>query len=149
MKVFYGEVLDKKFPVENVFNKSNMETMNNFWLGPEKKPANFILDLGCDKRVNKVELVNTHNSHKKNRATKEFKVLVSRNEKGPWIEVLHKTLEDSRHQNDPLPLKKFSFNGRTARYIKFEMITFYGNGGGLQYFAVHYSGILISETYSF
>ena len=45
-------------------------------------------------------------------------------------------LEDTRHQ-DPEPLQQLMFdNSAVVRFIKFELLEFYGNGGGLQYFAV-------------
>ena len=45
-------------------------------------------------------------------------------------------LEDSRQQEDPLPLQTFTFNPISARFVKFEITSFYGTGGGLQYFNV-------------
>ena len=60
---------------------------------------------------------------------------------GPWIKVLGKTLVDSRNQIDPLPLQTFNFKSITARYVKFKLLSYWGNGGGLQYFNVKKSGI--------
>ena len=64
-------------------------------------------------------------------------------ETGPWQKVLDKTLEDSRNQEDPLPLKAFNFNFVTAKYVKFKLLSYWGNGGGLQYFNLKKSGICI------
>ena len=36
---------------------------------------------------------------------------------------------------DPQPVLDFSIVPTDVRYIKFEMLSSYGNGGGLQYFA--------------
>ena len=108
----------------------------NYWLSKEMAPGSFILDLGCETLVSLVQLVNTHNAELRDRSTKEFKVLVSKNKNEGWSEVIHKTLEDSRQQNDPLPMLKFPFAAKKAKYIKFEILTFYGKGGGLQYFHV-------------
>ena len=108
----------------------------NYWLGPDKKGGSFTVDLGCETRVSMVELVNTHNAQYKDRSTKEFKVLVSKTGNGSWDEVVHKTLRDSRFLPDPLPLKKFTFAEHIVKYIKFELLSFYGNGGGLQFFNV-------------
>ena len=60
----------------------------------------------------------------------------SLSETGPWEQVLYETLEDSRNQNDPLPLKTFNFNSVTARYVKFKLLKYWGNGGGLNYFNI-------------
>ena len=66
----------------------------------------------------------------------KYFVCFSLSENGPWQQVLDKTLEDSRNQNDPLPLQAFNFNSVTARYVKFKLLSYWGYGGGLQYFNV-------------
>ena len=58
---------------------------------------------------------------------------------GPWEEALGKTaLEDSRQQEDPLPLQEFVFSSpQEIRFIKFILLSNWGSpneGGGLQYF---------------
>ena len=116
----------------------------NYWLAPDRQDsAEFVLDLGCEKTVNLVELVNTHNGATyRDRSMKEFKVFLSDSSTGPWEEVVHQTLEDSRQQADPLPVQTFSFAPRTAKFVKFNQLSYYGLGGGLQYFTVT-SGILV------
>ena len=87
--------------------------------------------------VNRVELVNTHNGRLRDRATKKFKVMTSMTgAKEDWHHVFTQTLEDSRKQADPLPLQTFRFPDRAAKFVKFRMISKYGSGGGLQYFAI-------------
>ena len=110
----------------------------NYWLAPDRQDnAEFVLDLGCEKTVNLVELVNTHNGATyRDRSMKEFKVFLSDSSEGPWEEVVHQTLVDSRQQADPLPVQIFPFSQRAARFIKFNQISYYGNGGGLQYFTL-------------
>ena len=111
----------------------------NYWLAPDNKPAEFVLDLGCNKIVNMMELVNTHNAYHRDRSAKEFKVFTSSFKDGPWQMVVHKTLQDSRAHADPLPVLSFPFSTyseATARFVKFNLISWYGYGGGLQYFAV-------------
>ena len=65
----------------------------------------------------------------------------SLSETGPWQQVIEEALEDSRKQNDPLPLKTFKFTFKTARYVKFKLLSYWGSGGGLQYFNIKKSGI--------
>ena len=55
---------------------------------------------------------------------------------GPWKEVVSETLEDSRQQKDPLPLQEFTFPTQTGRYVKLEVVSYYGLGGGLQFFDI-------------
>ena len=56
-------------------------------------------------------------------------------------EVIDETLADSRNQVNPLPLQSFSFESVTARFVKFEVASWYGIGGGIQYFNIKKSGI--------
>ena len=55
---------------------------------------------------------------------------------GPWKEVVSETLEDSRQQKDPLPQQEFPFPTQNGRYVKFEVVSYYGHGGGIQYFNI-------------
>ena len=64
----------------------------------------------------------------------------STNQNGPWKEVIDETLADSRNQVNPLPLQAFSFESVTARFVKFEVISWYGINGGIQYFNIKKSG---------
>ena len=67
---------------------------------------------------------------------------------GPWSKVLEKSLDDSRQQQDPLPVQIFSLERRAenlprqdynleeslvAQFLKFDLLDWYGSGGGLQY----------------
>jgi len=127
------------FSITNLLTNAPLEIFGeNYWLAPNGQDrAEFVLDLGCEKTVNLVELVNTHNGFYRDRSMKEFKVFLSSDTSyGPWEEVLHQTLEDSRQQADPLPLQTFLFAERTAQFVKFNQISYYGAGGGLQYFSV-------------
>ena len=81
-----------------------------------------MLSLGCERTVNLVELVNTNNGWLRDRATKEFKVFISRSLNGPWQEVLHTTLVDSRRHPDPLPVQTFRFKKRTQRSLSILII---------------------------
>ena len=133
---------------ENTFSVSKLLTYGpkltygeDCWLAPKgEKEAEFVLDLGCKKLVNTVELVNTPYNNPQNRSMGEFKVFLSDNSDGPWTQVVYQTLEDSREQTDPLPVKRFFFEEREAHFVRFQQISSYGGGGGLQYFAVNLSG---------
>ena len=126
------------YSVSQLLTNSPWETYGeNYWLAPVgQKSVEFVLDLGCSKQVNMVELVNTHNGFRMNRGTKEFKVFVSESSEGPWELVVHQTLEDSRYQSDRLPLQTFPFHDLKVRFVKFNQISFHGDGGGLQYFGI-------------
>ena len=131
-----------------VFPASNILTLDveqwhgrtaNYWLAEDRKTGKeqgFIMYLGCSKTVAGVSLKNTHNAWHRDRSTKKFRMLGSPTEHGLWQELLVANLEDSRQQNPP-PIQQLMFaNSSVVSFIKFELLEFYGNGGGLQYLAI-------------
>ena len=49
--------------------------------------------------------------------------------------MLDKELTDGRQVEDPLPIESFSFEEEIfCKFLKFEVVSWYGVGGGLQYF---------------
>ena len=111
---------------------------SNYWLAENKKTGKnqgFVMSLGCKKTVVGVNLVNTHNAGHHDRSTKKFRVLGSDAKDGPWEELLVANLEDSRRQSPP-PLQQLKLSKPAdVSFIKFELLKYYGHGGGLQYFA--------------
>merc|ERR1711902_7886 len=111
----------------------------NYWLtenGKKGEDQGFIMDLGCVTTAEGLSLRNTHNHRHRDRSTKKFRLLGSLNNNGPWNELLVADLEDSRNQNPP-PVQNLTFaNSAPLRFVKFELLDYWGNGGGLQYFAV-------------
>merc|ERR1712119_234316 len=133
----WDDIPEESFSVEKLLTNSNLEIFGeNYWLAEDRSSAEFVLDLGCEKRVNTVELVNTKSGHYENRGTKQFSVSISQSSEAPWEEVLQASLADPRDQTDPLPLQTFSFPMMTARFVQFNLSSWYGWGGGLQYFRV-------------
>ena len=74
----------------------------------------------------------------RDRGTKRFRLLGSANDStdGSWRVILEQNLEDSRKQTPPPTLELMFQDSLVIRFIKFEMLEFWGNGGGLQYFTV-------------
>ena len=85
---------------------------------------------------NLCRVVNTYNGGSKDRATKKFSILSSCNPNGPWEKMLERTLPDTRKLEDPQPVNIYEVPRTTARYVKFQVNSWYGHGGGLQYFSV-------------
>ena len=112
---------------------------NNFWLAKNKQAGGdegFILDFGSTKRAVGVRLKNTHNRWYRDRGTKRFSLFGSNNPNGPWKKILDANLEDPRRQYPP-KVKTLHFgNAVNIRFLKFQLLDFYGNGGGLQHLAV-------------
>jgi len=112
----------------------------NYWLAEDAavEDQGFTMSLGHSTTVWGVTLRNTHNSYDRGRSTKRFRILGSANATGPWEELLVADLEDSRRQNPP-PVQQLIFaNPAVVSFIKFELLEYWGNGGGLQYFVPIY-----------
>ena len=98
------------------------------------------MSLECQKTVVGVNLRNTHNAAHRDRSTKKFRILGSANKNGPWQELLLANLEDSRLQ-DPPPFQQLMLTySAVVSFVKFELLEYYGNGGGLQFFEVTVPG---------
>ena len=133
---------------------ASLLTSQQEWLPPLHSQAELVMDLGCTQIISQVELVNTHN---RDRSTRELRVSVSQSPGGPWYEVIHQSLEDSRGLSFPLPLLTFPIQPEPVRLVKFHMMlmllvllmllmlmllrlvkfhleSWYGEGGGLKYF---------------
>ena len=54
---------------------------------------------------------------------------------GTFEELLVASLPDSRKQN-PVPYLQFEFPKASVRFVRFEILDFWGSGGGLQFFEV-------------
>ena len=63
-----------------------------------------------------------------------FKVFLGDNESGPWKEVLHDYLKDPRNVGD-IPPVSFNISPVGASFVRFQLLSYYGSGGGLQYFS--------------
>ena len=132
------------FPASAIFSLGNDMAVGhkkfNFWLASNKKAGpeqGFTLDLGCAQKAVGIRLKNTHNQKYRDRGTKRFKLLgSSKSAEGPWQTILQENLEDSRQQRSP-PVKELLFtNPLVVRFVKFELLEFWGYGGGLQHFSV-------------
>ena len=139
-----GGVHCGKFPASGIFSLADDGTAGhnkfNFWLAPQKKAGpeqGFTLDLGCAKKAIGVRLKNTQNRQRfRDRGTKKFKLLGSNSAGGPWQTILEANLEDSRQQKPP-PVKKLLFEKTmVVRFLKFQLLEFWGSGGGLQHLSV-------------
>ena len=137
--VHSGDAYDHRFPISKLLTLSEPElyssTLANYWLAPNRKTGvGFILDLGVAKEVRHIFLVNCKNGRIRDRATRQFKVFLSLNGKGPWTEVLHHELQDTRRM-DAVPSNRFSIKPTVAKFVKFTLLSYWGHGGGLQYFS--------------
>ena len=104
-------------------------------LAPDQATGNFTLDLCRLVTVRTLRLQNTRGGEARDRATQEFRVHLGTSTTGPWTEALHKVLPDPRRMEDPLPVLDFPIAPTEARFARFELVSHYGRGGGLQHFS--------------
>ena len=155
--MLWGISHDKKFSVENILSNETSftnTTSANFWLAERGKVEGqgFVMKVGNSRR----KIVGVHavqNSKNKNWATKRFRLegallkepdtVGQRGQEnepswtpevlkkaGPWEELLDETLKNTRSL-----LQTFFFKNTTEiRYLWFHLVSFYGRGGGLQYY---------------
>ena len=79
-----GPEYDNRFVTTNVLQRSlreiyyskSIRIWSNYWLTPDRKPGEFILDLGCERPITRVDIVNTHNSKYRDRSTRNFQVAI-------------------------------------------------------------------------
>ena len=137
------------YPATNVLALEGTGQRYDFWLSENFKKGTdqrFVVSLGCSKTVKGVTLRNTNNGGVGDRSTKHFRILGSNNENGPWEELLEESLEDTRREN-PQPVLEFTFaNPASVEFIQFQMLDFWGIGGGLQYLSIISSTTSSSAT---
>merc|ERR1711973_697657 len=136
---------DERWKVENLLTWSIPEVfpqpgMNgNYWLAPDGMQGEFVLRFDQSRTVDTITIVNSHNPCCNDRGTNEFKVYLADSEYGPWTEVLHDYLEDTSNTNATeasVPPRVFNLpNPTCGRFVRFQIISWYGKGGGLQYFS--------------
>ena len=71
MAVVSGDIYGIGYEVRNIFQNNKKDV--GYWLGPDNRPATFIINLGCTQTFSDINLVNTHNNHWRDRATKKFR----------------------------------------------------------------------------
>jgi len=141
----YAGNTDERWKVENLLTWSIPEVfpqpgMNgNYWLAPSGMQGEFVLRFDQSRTVDTITIVNARNAHINDRGTNEFKVYLADSENGPWTEVLHDFLDDPRNTNGTVasvPPRVFNLpNPICGQYVRFQIISWYGYGGGLQYFS--------------
>ena len=118
-----------EFEVQNVFTCNDQ-----VWLGHKDGiGGKFILDMRMEWTIRKLRVIN---SHKMEGATERFAVSLGMEEDfSDLTEVFTWTLEDPRQMEGPLPVHDFPINRTEARFVQFEILSSFGNQGGLMYFA--------------
>jgi len=129
-KVVTGNYFDQRFGVSNVFENNATQAEGTYWLGPTNSPGSFIVDFGCEKKRSILEVVNVRDG---GRATKEFRVSSSSSHLGPWTELVEGSLGDTRTETEAIEIENFSFPSTSDQYYKFDLLGWFGVGGGVQF----------------
>ena len=125
----------KKYPVRGVFDEGG-----KFWLAPSGHTGHsFTIKISNEKlTINRV-LIKNHRfkSATSQRATRAFQVYGSLQENGQWTQLLKGEFKDPFPSGAPAPTVEV-FNLKKAaevKFLRFDIDSFWGVGGGLDYFA--------------
>ena len=130
------------FPASSVLilaeEDGNLDNGNaNYWLGKRGRTwgQGFTLRVDlCARMIAGVQIKNTKYPRTHNKGTKGFRLSASLDEFGRWETLGDYTLPNPGG-NTPT-LLNFTFGEPVElQFLKFDLISFWGDGGGLQYFA--------------
>ena len=110
----------------------------NYWLAEQEKTTGqgFTVKVdSCERTIVGFQIKNKGKGSVKGWATKAFKVSGSKKENGPWQTLVEAELVDTRG-GKAASLLNFTFEEPVElQYLRFDLVSYWGNGGGLQYFA--------------
>lgn len=125
-----------------IFNYPSKNGSSNYWVtanGKTGEDANLYMNFACSITINGFRLKNTHNYDSRDRGTNQFKIFTSTLSSGPWDEILSNNLPDATNVNvTDVPTLQFALGSPvTAQFVKFQITSFYGKGGGLQFLSTY------------
>ena len=140
--VVYGSPQLKYRPYPVVTDEEDFISGNNsnYWLtydGQTGEDARLYMAFACPTTIRGFRIKNTHDTQHNDFGTNKFKIFASTSGSGQWTKILSGNLPDAWNV-DPVPVLQFPLAGSlTMQYIMFQIETFYGYAGGLQYFATY------------
>jgi len=134
-------------PYHVVTNEEDFEFQgqSNYWLtadGATGDAAQLFMVFQCPRIIKGFLVKNTRNNNDNrdnDRGTKDFTISISDSIDldGPWTDILTGTLPDARNVS-PVPVLNFDLENEVeTQYLRFQVDTYYGLGGGLQYFSTY------------
>jgi hypothetical protein len=125
-----GEVFYIENVVDGRINDSGAPQAWSFWLAADLQPAEFTVDLEDEFEVSEIRLQNTHNRQHNDRGTREYRLSLSLDGK-TFVPIHQGELTDVAGQRNiewvTIPIEP----PKPARYVRFEAVSFYGVGAGL------------------
>ena len=134
MTVVREDIYDYRFHAAYILELTPTHHLGHYWI--PSSLGSFVLDLGCEKLVNNLQLINSRNQFLGNdRATKDFEFSSSLRKDDGWEVVIASQLPDRRRDNEPTAMDWYYFPPVNMRFVKFEVKSFHrpGRGGGLKY----------------
>ena len=131
------KIYSSQFTADKVFEDSEDIWGVNYWLtgnGKVRDEAYFVMDRGCPTEISSLTVRNTHNDNYNDRGMKQMSVFTSTSASGPWNNIHTATLPDPRNAKPSLITYQVSGQGR---FVKVQVDSFYGLGGGLQFFGIN------------
>ena len=137
---------DVFIPYHVVTNEEDYRVRNsevnhaNYWMAPSGKTgdkAKFYMVFKCPRKINGFMLKNTHNGFYQDSGTQIFTISQSKSMDGPWTPMLRGKISDARNVS-PVPVENHPLAAPVeTSYLKFQIDSYYGYGGGLQYFSTY------------
>ena len=138
----FGTEFDYRFHAKNVLVDSEEDSMDakdnyNYWLAEsyEKDGQGFTIKVdNCPRKIAGCYIRNTGRGAA-GTSTKDFTVSGSLNKDGPWV-ILAEDRLAYYSGSKPATLRELKFDEAVkVQFLKFDLVSFWGRGGGLQYFA--------------
>ncbi|NUM37305.1 MAG: discoidin domain-containing protein [Candidatus Brocadiae bacterium] len=141
-----SEVFPYSKIVDGRYNDTGTGYDWSFWLTPNSSSAYAVIDLGNVYSLSRFEVQNTHNRVHNDRGTKDFRISVSADGIN-YTSVVSTTLAAVWGLN-PIPIETFHISSYQARYVRFDIDTWYGNGGGINELSVYGEAANVPESES-
>ena len=135
--------------VTNEEDFSLIDIPTNYWVtddGATGDDAQLFMAFQCSRTIKGFRLKNTHNGNANDRGTRDFTISISDKIDGTWTDILSNTLPDARDVSQ-VPVLNFDLKNEVeTQYLRFQVDSYYGRGGGLQYFTSYQGYTVPVET---
>ena len=147
----FGTEFDYRFHANNVLIDSKEDSLDaqgnyNYWLAESRKKdgQGFTIKVdNCPRKIAGCYIRNTGRGAA-NQAAKNFTVSGSLNKDGPWV-ILAEDRLAYYSGSKPATLRELKLDEAVeVQFLKFDLVSYWGRGGGLQYFAaILTTGIIV------
>jgi hypothetical protein len=149
-----GPIYDDRFPISSVndgkFNDTPYDINSekySYWITPNNTLGAFIIDLGSVDKVTYFEIQNTRNRIYGDRGGEDFKIYLSL-DNTIYTAAVNGTLNQiTIAWGAAYPLQSFNLaTPINARYVKFDLLNYYGSSGGINELSVYGSPVPVPPT---